>query len=187
MLLSLRCSDDYFLLLSGLAAQSLSDGVSHTHTHKLCAHSCHGQFLHFLNTMQTRNVKMHKNSERISANNLIASYRHTALAACLWTSPKNRSVRHRDIGGLHAEPLQPGFITGMEFHLIFTWNAPSCPTCLYSGLKMKYFCHKWTKSTEPAKGFTLIKVNAPPDTFSLILGAGRSIWRVIVGFCPFLR
>lgn len=57
-------------------------------------------------------------------------------------------------------PLQPGFITWMEFHLIFTWNAPSCPTCLYLGLKMMDFYHKWTKSTAPAlstKRFTLLK------------------------------
>lgn len=31
------------------------------------------------------------------------------------------------------------------------------------------------------------KVNAPPDTFSLILRAGTSIRQVIVGFCLFLR
>lgn len=54
--------------------------------------------------------------------------------------------------------IQSGIATWREFHLVFTWNAPSCPKCLCLGLKMIHFYQKGPES----RALALLRERAAP-------------------------
>lgn len=101
------------------SAESVRRRLPHMHTHTHIQALC-SLMSRTVTTFSKYNAHTEcKNAHLYSANNLIASYQHAALAACLRNNPKNRSVRHRHQWAVRwATPARLHYVDGISpYHL----------------------------------------------------------------------